>query len=114
MSVATNTSWQVTADKIQKTVECLARIASPRRIILFGSRAHGGERADSDVDLMVIEKDVRDPVREMTRLRRALSPLRIPVDVLVVSETKFDYWSDTPGNVYFEARTEGAVLYEGA
>lgn len=114
MSIATNTSWQVTSDKIQKAVECLAQLARPRRIILFGSRARGGEKPDSDVDLMVVERAVGDPLGEMTRLRRALSPLRIPVDVLVVSEEKFDYWSDTPGNVYFEARTEGTVLYEGA
>ena len=33
---------------------------------------------------------------------------------LVVSAEKFNYWRDTPGNVYFEAATEGEVLYEGA
>ena len=36
----------------------------------------------------------------------------VPVDLLVVSKEKFDYWSDTPGNVYFEAATEGRTLYE--
>ena len=32
----------------------------------------------------------------------------------VVSLEKFNYWCDTPGNVYFEAATEGEVLYEAA
>lgn len=50
----------------------------------------------------------------MVRLNRVLSPLRIPVDLLVVSEDVFQYWCDTPGNVYFEAATEGKVLYEAA
>jgi hypothetical protein len=34
--------------------------------------------------------------------------------LLVVSAEKFNYWRDTPGNVYFEAATEGKVLYEAA
>ena len=33
------------------------------------------------------------------------------MDLLVVSAEKFNYWRDTPGNVYFEAATEGEVLY---
>ena len=35
-------------------------------------------------------------------------------DVLVVNEKTYRYWSDTPGNVYATARTEGRVLYEQA
>lgn len=36
------------------------------------------------------------------------------MDLVVVSREKFDYWGDTPGNVYFEAAAEGTVLYEAA
>ena len=42
------------------------------------------------------------------------SPSMLPVDLLVVSRSKFDYWRDTPGTVYFEANLEGKVLYEAA
>ena len=51
---------------------------------------------------------------EMVRLRRVLSPLRIPVDLLMVSEKVFREWSDTPGNILYEAASEGRVLYEAA
>jgi hypothetical protein len=34
--------------------------------------------------------------------------------LLVVSAEKFEYWRDTPGNVYFEAAREGKILYEAA
>ena len=74
----------------------------------------GAERPESDADLLVIEHEVADQAGEMMRLRRALSPLRIAVDVLVVRLEKFDYWADTPGNVYFEASRDGRVLYEAA
>jgi hypothetical protein len=63
---------------------------------------------------MVIEEVVSDRVGEMVRLNRLLRSLDIPVDLLVVSAEKFNYWRDTPGNVYFEAATEGEVLYEAA
>ena len=48
------------------------------------------------------------------RLNRLLRSLDIAVDLLVVSTEKFQYWRETPGNVYFEAATEGRVLYEAA
>lgn len=99
---------------IAKAAELLREAAHPTRIILFGSHARGLAQSDSDVDLMVVLPEVRDRMAEMVRLNRVLSPLRIPVDLLVVSEEAFEYWSDTPGNVYFEAAAEGRVLYEQA
>jgi predicted nucleotidyltransferase len=100
--------------KIAKAAELLRQAAQPTRIILFGSHARGSAGQDSDVDLLVIVADVRDRMAEMVRLSRVLSPLRLPVDLLVATEETFRYWSDTPGNVYFAAQTEGRVLYEQA
>ena len=99
---------------IMKAVELLKTHAHPRLVILFGSCARGDARTDSDIDLLVVEPQVADRVAEMVRLARILSPLRLPVDLLVVSEDMFRYWSDTPGNVYHAALTEGRVLYEQA
>ena len=31
-----------------------------------------------------------------------------------VSDEKFQYWQETPGNVYYEAATGGQVLYQAA
>ncbi len=88
---------------IAKAVELLREAAAPKRIILFGSHARGEAGEESDVDFLIVEPFVSDCVAEMVRLRRVLSPLRIPVDVLVVSEDSFRDWSDTPGNVAYEA-----------
>ncbi len=63
---------------------------------------------------MVVEEGPVDRFTEMVRLNRLLRPLDVGVDLLVVSEQKFQYWRDTPGNVYYEAAVDGRVLYEAA
>lgn len=104
----------VAQEKIAEAARIIARTAGPRKIILFGSYGRGAPRENSDVDLPVVEADVRDRAAEMTRLIRVLSPLRIAVDLLVVSRERFDHWVTTPGSVYFSAVREGKVLYETA
>jgi predicted nucleotidyltransferase len=97
-----------------RLTKLLVEAANPARIILFGSHARGEASADSDIDIMVVETDVHDRFKEMVRLNRVLDSLGVSVDLLVVSKEKFDYWRDTPGNVYFEAAAEGRTLYEAA
>jgi hypothetical protein len=46
----------------------------------------------------------------MVRLRDVLRPLRVPADVIVVSEEVFRDWADTPGTVIYEAANEGRVF----
>jgi predicted nucleotidyltransferase len=104
----------VAPEKIAEAARILADTARPDKIILFGSYGRGAPREDSDVDLLVVEADVPDRIAEMARLNRAISPLRMAVDLLVVSRAMFDHWATTPGNVYFSAIREGKVLYEAA
>lgn len=101
-------------EKLRRLTELLAQAARPRYIILFGSQARGEASEESDFDVMVVEPEVANRGQEMVRLSRLLRPLDIAVDLLVVSAEKFEYWRDTPGNVYFEAASEGKILYEAA
>jgi predicted nucleotidyltransferase len=106
--------WAVTPEKLREAVRRLVEAAHPCRIILFGSHARGDATEDSDVDLMLIEDDIQDQAAESVRLHRVLKGLILPVDLLPVSRRDFDYWRDTPGNVFFEAAAEGKVIYEAA
>lgn len=45
------------------------------QVILFGSHVRGAAHVDSDLDLLVVEPQVRDASREEVRLRRALRGL---------------------------------------
>ena len=92
---------------IQEAVRLLIEAASPVKIILFGSYAKGQVDENSDLDFLVIEKEVKARRMEMVRLSDVLRPLRIPVDVIVASETVYNEWADTPGTVLYEATKKG-------
>ena len=87
-------------ETIKRLTELLVEAARPKRIIMFGSQARGEAGEDSDLDIMVVEECVSDRAGEMVRLNRLLRSLDVPVDLLVVSAEKFNYWCDTPGNAY--------------
>jgi uncharacterized protein len=99
---------------IDQAVKLLINAGRPSRIILFGSYGRDEPGLESDLDFLVVQSAVQDRRREMVRLRRVLSPLRIPADVLVISEQAFQEWRQTPGNILYEAAMEGRVLYEAA
>ena len=96
---------------IDRAVRILAETAKPSRIMVFGSYARGDAREDSDLDLLVIEPRVEDRAREMVRLRRALRPLRIPVEILVYSADEVARWGDQPGSALYWALREGTVVH---
>jgi predicted nucleotidyltransferase len=96
---------------IQTAIHALAEAARPERIVLFGSYARGDARAESDLDLLVIESEVEDRAREMVRLRRVLRPLRLPVDLLVFSAADVARWGQEPGGVLYWALREGRTVY---
>lgn len=96
---------------IQEAVELLRKAANPIKIVLFGSYARGDYTKESDLDFLVIEKELKARRMETVRLRDVLSPLRIPVDVLVISEKTYQEWKDLPGTVIYEAELEGRIVY---
>jgi predicted nucleotidyltransferase len=111
-AVITQPPWAVTPGKIQEAVRRLVAASHPLRIIMFGSQSRGDGHQDSDLDLVVIEREVPDRVAEMIRLERALRGMVLPTDILVISEKDFKEWAETPGNVYYDAQRDGKVLYE--
>ena len=100
--------------KLNEVVKLLVEACHPTRIILFGSYARGTQKEESDIDVLVIEKNVLSKNNEIVRLCRVLSPTGLSVDLIVVDEATFQYWAETPGTVYYDALVEGKTLYEAA
>jgi predicted nucleotidyltransferase len=82
------------------------------RVLLFGSRARHDGSVASDVDVLVIEPSVRDPIYESVRLRRVLRGLGVPIDVLVIGQAEANRRSAVRGTVVERAIREGRVLVD--
>lgn len=54
---------------------------------------------------------MEDQNAEAVRLRRALRPLVLPTDILVVTEAHVEEWASVPGTVVHAALREGRVLH---
>ena len=101
---------------LQEVVDATVRAADPERIVPFGSRARGEVRADSDLDLLVVEGEPFSPQRsrqgELKSIRRALWRFPVPIDVLVYSRDKVDEWRNSPNHLIGRSLREGVTLYE--
>ena len=100
---------------LQEMVQTIIKEVSPETIILFGSRARGDARADSDVDLLVVETEPFSPQRsrrkEVARLYMALRGLAISKDILLYSRDEFERWKNSLNHVVGRAHREGRVLH---
>ncbi len=79
-------------------------------VILFGSRARGDFRKDSDLDVLIIterELSWRERLRLSGEIRKKLAKRGMPVDVLIISRKRLESLKNDPGYVYSYALSEG-------
>lgn len=88
----------------------LAAAAPTAKVILFGSRARGEARPDSDLDLLVIEPDFARRGEEYGRLRKELRGLGVPVDLVIYRRREAEERRGVPGSLVHRALKEGRVL----
>jgi len=81
-------------------------------VILFGSRARGEARPDSDFDLLVIAKSDEPRYRRSAPLYAALAAVPVEADVVVYTPSEMEEWSAVPQAFVTTAIREGHVLYE--
>ncbi|MBF0309070.1 MAG: nucleotidyltransferase domain-containing protein [Magnetococcales bacterium] len=101
---------------LQEMVREIVREVDPTRILLFGSRSTNTHRADSDIDLLIVEETPFGPHHsrraEATRLWKVLSRFRVAKDILVFSEEEFTRLGEVFDHVVWHALREGKRLYE--
>ena len=95
-------------------VRILAEVPGIRRIILFGSRAKGLARPDSDYDLLVVADLADPPAARCLRVRRALRGLGVGLDIVVVTPVEYENLKSFRSGVVAWADRDGAVLHAAA
>ena len=99
---------------IKEIVRRIVEAAHPQKIVLFGSRARGDHRPDSDIDLLIIKESELPRPKRAIPIYSALSKLRLEVDtnVLVYTPAEAQDWTEVRGALVTTALREGQVLYE--
>jgi predicted nucleotidyltransferase len=86
---------------------------SPEQIILFGSYARGENRGNSDIDILIVVKNLKNE-REITGLLyKELLKCNIstPVDFLAIDYDKYNKVKNKIGYIYKTIHQEGQILY---
>ena len=101
--------------KIKGVIEDIAKKygVSVEEIILFGSRARGDFREDSDWDFLIITRSKHDRrvIKEfLLEVRRALVDLGIIPEIIIAERDVVERYKDYTGYVYYYALSEGIIL----
>ena len=102
------------AVEIGAALELLGQDPEIGRLVLFGSRARGNARRDSDLDLLLIVEGSLTPEREK-RLRRRVRNLLLPLlpvdlDLLISDAATTKRWAGSRWHVLGHIHREGVPL----
>jgi predicted nucleotidyltransferase len=104
----------VTEELLAEVVRRVLQVGAPQKIVLFGSRARGDARPDSDLDLLILEDSELPGYQRSPRYYDALSGLFPAIDILVFTPEEVNEWSGVPNAFETVAMREGRVLYGDA
>ena len=99
-------------DCIKVMAERIVRDYDPVKIILFGSHARGEAGPQSDIDLLVVLPEVANKRQAAVAIRRLLTDLPMPKDIVVTTPEEIARRGELVGTVLRPALREGKVLYE--
>jgi predicted nucleotidyltransferase len=103
-------------DLLQGMIDVIVREVDPDAIILFGSRARGDAGPNSDVDLLVIERQPFSPRRSRRlmagRLYRSLAGFGVPKDLVLYSRDEVNQLQGSANHLVGRALREGRRIYE--
>ncbi len=102
------------ASELERVVHAIVNSVQPDGVILFGSRARGDFRADSDFDLAILVPD--GVVRRRVAMRAyeslaAVAARSVAVDIVVLTPSIIAAEQDLTGSIARAVSREGVFLY---
>jgi predicted nucleotidyltransferase len=100
------------ADWVPTVIADVVAACEPVQVILFGSVARGEDGPDSDIDVLVVLREVDRARRHelVARLRRAVTA-PVPVDVFVTDPGEIERRRDVIGSLLYWPLREGRVVH---
>ncbi|HUT03882.1 MAG TPA: nucleotidyltransferase domain-containing protein [bacterium] len=95
----------------EEIVARILRAITPSKIFVFGSAVRDDFGPDSDIDLLIITPDAKNPRLQSVQIRRQLRGVPFPFDILVRSQEQFDRFKDVVGSIFYTAIKHGKLLY---
>jgi predicted nucleotidyltransferase len=94
-------------------LEAVVTYFHPRRVILFGSLAHGNAGPDSDIDLVVELDDDAPPERMSAKaIQAAREGYHNPVDIIPYRASVLASRARAIGSFAYTVLRDGVTLYE--
>ena len=105
---------QLDAEMRRAIVKRIVAVIAPEKIVLFGSRARGTHRPESDVDLVVVSQSTEPRYKRAVPIYAALSelPIEVDLDVMVYTPGEIETWSEASAAFVTTALRDGTILYE--
>jgi len=99
---------------IDQIINTIVSTVAPDKVILFGSYVRGENRKNSDIDILILKKGLKNERDLINRLYINLFNEKIstPVDFIAMDYDKYDQLNNDIGFIYKTIKQEGKVIYE--
>ena len=92
----------------------IAETFHPNRIILFGSRARGDFREDSDIDILVEMESSENRIELRRKIARLFLDRWWAMDILVYTPKEIAEWKHSLATILPDIESEGKILYSSS
>ena len=98
---------------LKQIVTLITSKLSPESIVLFGSYARGDNNEKSDIDILILIKNLGNERKITGLLYKALlnENISTPIDFLALDFDKYNDLKNKTGYIYKTIEQEGQILY---
>ena len=98
---------------IEQIINIIIATVEPDKIILFGSYARGDYKKDSDLDVLILKKGLKNERVATNSLYTEFfnNKISIPIDLIAIDYDKYYRLNNDIGYIYKTIEKEGKVIY---
>lgn len=98
--------------RVREIRDKIVKHYKPEMVILFGSRAYGKPRKDSDIDLFIVKRSRKHAIERIREVSDIFPNRNFSLDVIVRTPLELKRRVDEGDFFYEEILNNGIVLYE--